>query len=200
MEPDSNTVPDTVSTEGRSFIKALEGGFRASAYLDEGSFGNATIGYGHLIRPGESFSGDVIDEDLAQRLFIDDLQPAEDLLNEKIAGLGLNWITQNQYDALASWIFNAGAGAEVSGSDIWKALSRTPPDWSWAVKTLNMWIHAGKKGHESWHVVPGLVNRRIDETIFFLKSFPGKDAIAILEGAGVLRLAAARHPHLSSMF
>lgn len=181
----SAITPNSVSEAGILFIKTMEGGFQAKPYLDEGSSGNRTVGYGHLIRPGEEFPTSGIDEKRAEEIFCDDLQQVVSFLNSKVSSLNLEWISQNQYDALASWIFNAGTGEAVNGSDVWKALSASPPDWSWAIKTLNMWIHAGKKGEKSWHVVPGLKRRRLDETILFLEHFPRELARQILQDAGI---------------
>jgi len=177
----------TVSEEGMSFIKNKEGGFQANPYLDEGSSGNPTIGFGHLIRSGEEFPPEGIDEKRAQELFMKDLQPVINLLNQKIESLGLHWMTQDQYDALASWLFNVGTGDEATGSDVWEALSASPPNWLLAIRTLNMWIHAGVRGTKSWHVVPGLVNRRYEESILFLRGFPAVDVRVILQEAGISR-------------
>ena len=51
-----------VTQEGLDLIKRLEG-FRLEPYLDAARL--ATVGYGHLVRPGEEF-GERITEDTAE--------------------------------------------------------------------------------------------------------------------------------------
>jgi lysozyme len=77
--------------------------FRARAYDD--GVGNKTIGYGHMIRRGESFAGGIT-EAKARELFEHDVS--------SIAHRALDSVTvpltQNQVDALGSFIFNVGPG------------------------------------------------------------------------------------------
>ena len=64
----------------------------------------ATIGYGHLIKPGEDFRNG-IDEDAATEILRDDLKHAERAVcNTITVNLG-----QNQFDALVMLCFNIGA-------------------------------------------------------------------------------------------
>lgn len=70
---------------------------------DDGA-GNLTIGYGHLIRKGERFSG--ITEAQAETLFKSDV---ERVVNPALDRITIN-LTQNQVDALGSFIFNVGTG------------------------------------------------------------------------------------------
>ena len=64
----------------------------------------ATIGYGHLIKPGEDFR-DGIDEDTATELLRADLGYAERAVCNAIT---VN-LRQNQFDALVMLCFNIGA-------------------------------------------------------------------------------------------
>lgn len=64
----------------------------------------ATIGYGHLIKPGEDFL-DGIDEDVATKLLRADLGFAECAVCNAITAV----LRQNQFDALVMLCFNIGA-------------------------------------------------------------------------------------------
>ena len=64
----------------------------------------ATIGYGHLIKPGEDFRGG-IDENAATELLRADLAITERAVNGAITAN----VRQNQFDALVMLCFNIGA-------------------------------------------------------------------------------------------
>jgi lysozyme len=85
------------SNKGIELIKHFEG-LRLNAYRD--SRGTWTIGYGHT---GGVKSGDVITEREADELLARDLETAEDAVNEQNLSL-----SQNQFDALVSFVFNVG--------------------------------------------------------------------------------------------
>ena len=72
---------------------------------DDGA-GNLTIGYGHLIRQGENYSAGIT-EAAADTLFRQDV---ERLVNPALDRITID-LTQNQVDALGSFIFNVGTGA-----------------------------------------------------------------------------------------
>ena len=91
------------SKSGVNLIKSYEG-LRLNAYKD--SAGKMTIGYGHLILPFEHLESG-IKESRAERLLILDLAVAEDAINRMVHAP----LTQNQFDALVSLIFNIGIGA-----------------------------------------------------------------------------------------
>jgi len=78
-------------------------GFFARVY-DDGA-GNQTIGYGHMLQPGESFARGLT-EPKARDLLAQDVarivNPALDRVTTPL--------TQNQVDALASFIYNVGPG------------------------------------------------------------------------------------------
>lgn len=89
------------SQRGKDLITEFEG-LRLERYKD--SAGLWTIGVGHLIRHDENFIQ--ISPEKAQELLANDLKTVEDCLNSQ----GLN-LTENQFSALASFIFNVGCGA-----------------------------------------------------------------------------------------
>lgn len=91
-----------ISQQGYQITETFEG-YVPFVYKDVG--GQATIGYGHLIRPGEHFDQPLVP---AQ---------AEDVLkgDESIAAVAVNrYVTQpmlpGQFDALCDFTFNLGAG------------------------------------------------------------------------------------------
>ena len=90
-----------ISPRGLERIREKEA-FIPRVYDD--GVGNKTIGYGHMLRPGESYNG--ISQAEAQGLFAKDVarivDPALDAITTPL--------TQNQIDALGSFIFNVGPG------------------------------------------------------------------------------------------
>lgn len=86
-------------------ISPLSEGFRASRYLD--TSGLWTIGYGHLIKAGEPYNAStVLTREQAYQIFLDDLRYHSAQISAVTVPL-----TQHQYDALASFGFNAGPAA-----------------------------------------------------------------------------------------
>lgn len=83
-------------------------GCRLQVYLD--SAGLPTIGIGHLIRPGESFTS--ITQEQAEDLLRQDMQQAV----RSVLRLINRPLTDNQYAALLSFTFNAGGGALQSST------------------------------------------------------------------------------------
>ena len=76
---------------------------------DDGA-GNATIGYGHLVRPNERFPVRITEPE-AIRLFEKDV---ERVVNGSLDKIKVQ-LTQNQIDAIGSFIFNVGPGAFEKG-------------------------------------------------------------------------------------
>ena len=98
----SNTYD--ISESGINFIADYED-FYAKPYrgLD---YQNETIGYGHVIRSGESFTS--LTQDGAKALLRKDLSSFVSIVNGFICGLDLS---QNQFDALISFSYNCGVTA-----------------------------------------------------------------------------------------
>ena len=94
------------SDEGIALIKRWEG-LRTSAYDDNGAAagGTWTIGYGHMLRPEESFPGGIT-EAQARELFEKDVAR---IVNPALERIKVP-LTQNQIDALGSFIYNVGQG------------------------------------------------------------------------------------------
>lgn len=138
------------SNKGIELIKKHEG-LRLKAYLCPA--GKWTIGYGHTkdVKPGQ-----VITEEEAERLLRDDLAIAENEINRH--NLDIN---QNQFDALASFVYNVGVG-NFRTSTLLKKIKANPNDESIADE-FRRWVYSnGKK-------LPGLVKRREEEAELYFK-------------------------------
>lgn len=97
-----------MSSNGLSFTKAWET-FRASPYFateEERRQNKRTIGYGHVIKPGEKF-GTSITEAQATELLRKDLAWAEAAVNKWAHAS----ITQAYFDALVDHVINNGSGS-----------------------------------------------------------------------------------------
>lgn len=91
-----------ISLDGLEAIKRHEA-FAPTPYQDQA--GHWTIGYGHKIKAGESFTA--ITEGGALELLAADVRVAEDAVNSVVKVP----LTQAQFDALVSFAFNVGAAA-----------------------------------------------------------------------------------------
>ncbi|MDD2900835.1 MAG: glycoside hydrolase family protein [Syntrophales bacterium] len=130
------------SRRGLEFIKNEEG---CVLHVYRDPAGYPTIGVGHLIKPGEAF--DTITEEEALQLLARDLAVAENAVNQMVRVP----LTQNQFEALVSFVFNVGSG-NFQKSTLLKLLNQGRYD---AVPgELAKWRKAGGQ------VLPGLVARR----------------------------------------
>ena len=120
-----------LSTEGLDLVKRSEG-FRDRIYRDAAGF--PTIGYGHLVRPDESFPIGVT-ESQAAAILATDVQQAE----QAVARLVKVALTQGQFDALVDFCFNLGAG-RLAGSTLLRELNAGHHDT--AAQQLLSWDHA----------------------------------------------------------
>ena len=139
-----------VSDDGRKFIETHEG-CRLRAYQD--GAGVWTIGYGHT---NGVYMGQVITQDVADQFLKDDLATVE----SAIARLVFVDLNQNQYDAIADFIFNIGGGA-FGASTLLRLLNQQ--DYAGAAEQFGRWVHDA-----AGNVEPGLVTRRADEKALFL--------------------------------
>lgn len=143
-----------ISPNGIAFITKYEG-VKLNIYLD--SVGKPTVGVGHLLT----------DDDKSTGKFLNGIteQQAEDLLHSDLAHVistinALNIsLTQNEFDALSSLIFNIGVG-NFASSTIKRCL--LAGDFQAAADALLMWSKAGGQ------TVEGLLTRRNDERTLFL--------------------------------
>jgi lysozyme len=91
-----------ISQNGLDLIKQHES-FSPVIYICPA--GKPTIGFGHVVLPGESFTR--ITEAEALELLRKDVAIAENCINQNVKAL----LSQDQFDALASLVFNIGIGA-----------------------------------------------------------------------------------------
>lgn len=102
----------SVTNQLVSFIADYEGGMSPDGrfYKYKDPAGNWTIGYGHLILPGESFSDKGLSKDEALTLLKNDLNNTySKAVNDFAVREGVV-LTQRQFDALVSFAFNLGTG------------------------------------------------------------------------------------------
>ena len=110
----------------------------------------ATIGYGHLIKSGENFTGG-IDENVATEILRADIAGAERAVRANITVP----LTQNQYDALVIFAYNIGAN-NFANSTVVKYINN-PKFQSVQYPTLESawmaWIKSGGR------IMSGVVHR-----------------------------------------
>lgn len=90
-----------VSDQLLSTITEPDEAYREFPYDD--GYGNMTVGYGHLILPGEDFSAGISQPD-AVVLLRADMAKAEQIVHNEV-GVPLN---QGEFDALCDAVFNMG--------------------------------------------------------------------------------------------
>jgi len=138
------------SKNGIDLIKKYEG-CKLNAYLCPAKIW--TIGYGHTKNVK---AGDKITQEIAEQLLINDLQEPENAINAYCQ----HALTQNQFDALVSFVFNLGSGAFKS-STLLKRINANMMQL--ASLEFCKWNKAGGK------VLDGLTKRRAEEKSLFLK-------------------------------
>lgn len=138
-----------LSNKGKEAIKEYEG-VRLRAYLDSG--GVVTIGVGHT-SPGLSL-GMLATPAQVDTWLTEDVAEAEDAVNRlvKVA------LTQNQFDALVSFVFNLGEG-QFGKSTLLRKLNAS--DYDGAQAEFKRWVYDNGK------IQPGLVKRRYAESEYF---------------------------------
>lgn len=142
-----------ISDKGLKFISSWEGEV-LHIYLDV--VGIPTVGVGHVVLPGEDFTGGITHQE-AIDLLRKDVAKCEKVLNDtEVVKVTL---TQNQFDSLCSWLFNVGTGALARSTTLAKL---NQGDVTGAASGLLLWVKAGG------HVNQGLLNRRKAERQVFL--------------------------------
>jgi GH24 family phage-related lysozyme (muramidase) len=148
-------VPEAarLSDRGLDMLKSFEG-LRLDAYVD--SVGVQTIGYGHT---GDVQAGDRITQQQAEQLLQKDTAWAEEAVADNVDVP----LTQDQFDALASFTYNVGEGA-FENSTLLKKLNAG--DYEGAEAEFGRWTHGDGQQIE------GLVNRREAEAALFGSEAP----------------------------
>lgn len=143
------------SKAGLDLIKQFES-FRAAPYLC--SAGVPTIGYGTTVYPN-GIKVKLSDQKITQQLAETFLQHHVNAIEKDVSRLVKVTLSQNQFDALMSFVYNVGLGA-FRDSTLLKLLNAGDIDG--ASKQFERWNKANGK------IVDGLTNRRNAEKALFL--------------------------------
>jgi len=155
VEPNKPVSPTSLSQEGIDFIKGTED-FSPVPYLDYKGY---SIGYGHLIEAGETYT--TITRAEGEEIFKKDLRENEEAVNKYVVVP----LTQGQYDVLCSFVHNFG-GDSLRDSTLLKKLNKK--DYQGAADQLPRWVHVTEDGVK--RVKKGLVTRRHNERKRFLSN------------------------------
>lgn len=132
---------------------AFEGGMQLQMYQD--SAGYDTIGVGHLVMDSErELFANGITEETGRRLLREDMEEAQDAVHRLVQV----HLSDNQKDALISFIFNVGVGA-FRRSTLLRKLNTG--DYAAVPSELMRWTKAGGKENR------GLKRRRRVEAALF---------------------------------
>lgn len=149
--------PSAMRLQDIEMIKEHEG-LRLNAYLPTKN-DVWTIGYGHT---KTAHKGMIITQERAEQLLREDIKWVEKAIRENVKVP----LTQNQYDALGSLIYNIGAGA-FSKSTLLSRLNNG--DYVGAANQFLVWNKQTNRKTGVKEVLPGLVRRRKAERELFLK-------------------------------
>lgn len=142
----------SVSDNGINFIENQES-FSSVPYRGV-DYQNETIGFGHVIKPGENFTSLTLDE--GNLLLREDLKTYEKSVHDEFKDVPLN---QNQYDALVSLCYNLGP-------NIWSKINLTTDIKSYAAADV-IQKDFESLDHVNGAEVAGLKNRRHREFLIF---------------------------------
>lgn len=165
--------PETVSNQAVDLIKTFEGYHKrlpdgtAAAYRCPA--GKWTIGWGST---DDVHRGMVVTEEEAEALLLKDISVAEDAVRRQVKVP----LTQVQYDALVSWVFNLGEGNLASSTMLRKL---NAGDYASVPAEMARWNKARVDGQLK--VLSGLTRRRAAEGALFVMDTPFPD-----EGGDIL--------------
>ena len=134
--------------KGLELIKHFEG-CELTAYKCPA--GVWTIGYGHT---KDVVEGMTISKEEAEQMLVDELHEYENYINEYVNVA----LSQNQFDALVSWVYNLGP-ANLKASTMLKVLNSGK--YEDVPAQIKRWNKAGGK------VLEGLIRRREAEACLF---------------------------------
>lgn len=144
--------PDVALEFIAEFEQGPKGGPALQAYLCPA--GVWTIGFGHT---KNVHKGDTITRNEAYDLLTKDLVQTQ----EELAAIVKVPVTENQFIALMSWLFNLGLTPAVRRSTLLRKLNAE--DYEGVAEEFPKWRKSAGQ------VLPGLVNRRTEEKKIFLK-------------------------------
>jgi lysozyme len=137
-----------ISAEGLGLIKKFEGCVLDAYKCPAGVW---TIGYGHTkdVQPGDSWS-----QSHAEHMLEVELEEYESYIKDLVK---VN-LSQNQFDALVSWVYNLGP-ANLKASTLLKVLNAG--EYDEVPAQIKRWNKAGGQ------VLDGLIRRREAESLLF---------------------------------
>lgn len=142
-----------LSDDGEELIIRFEG-FSSKPYICPAGY--LTVGYGHLVKPGEDFSLGISQAE-AHGLLERDVQGSCNAVNRLVTVP----LEQCQFDALVSFVYNLGSGS-FQRSTLRQKLNRE--DYESAANEFSKWVYArGVK-------LAGLVLRREAERRMFVSA------------------------------
>jgi lysozyme len=145
-----------ISERGLQLIREFEG-LRLKAYPDPASGGDPwTIGYGRAHGVAE---GDTCTQEQAEQWLRQDAEDASRAVLRHVVPM----LTQNQLDALTSFVFNLGEG-NFAGSSLLRKINAH--DFDGAAREFGRWNHAAGKEFA------GLTRRREQEAALFTLEKP----------------------------
>lgn len=151
-----------VSNEAQQLIKRWEG-LRLKPYRD--AAGYWTVGFGHLLsRDKNANPGPTITMEQAEAYFQKDLARAA----KSVSNLIKAPLTDGQYGALVSFVFNLGGG-NLEISTLRKKVNANPSDPSIEAEFLK-WINVRRQGKLT--PLQGLRNRRREEAALYFQASP----------------------------
>lgn len=133
--------------------------FRPRPYRD--AVGVLTIGFGHVVRPGEGI-GDRLTVDQAYELLARDVAPRRERVEALFGGSRSVFLSKHEIDALTSFEFNTGKLEESTLRQRLLSGSRLG-----ASEEFGKWVY-GTDGQGNKVKLDGLANRRAIECIWFL--------------------------------
>lgn len=147
------------SAKGAAFVATFEG-FVPTAYDDPG--GNCTIGFGYLIHLGGCTATDrahwgTISRSRGLTLLRSDAAYAASGIRARLAGTALS---QGEFDALVSFVYNIGLGG-FDSSSVKRDLVSRPPLYGAVPDHLKLWVYSGGQ------FLCGLYRRRVNEGHLF---------------------------------
>lgn len=147
-----------LSTAGLDKLKKEEG-FSPVPYRDAQGF---SIGYGHYILPHEKDTLKNVTEEQARELLHKDTAIAANAVKRLVKVP----LTQNQFDALVSFVYNVGVGA-FSKSNLLRQLNSK--NYAAAAQQFPVWNKMTTPGGEKV-VIAALVKRRAHEQELFMSA------------------------------
>lgn len=149
----NDSKDDEVCQAAKSLIVEYEG-MRLKVYDDGAGF--PTVGIGHKVRPEDNLKiGDEITQEQCETLFEKDIAHAAAIVDELVT---VN-LTDNQFGALTSFVFNLGRNS-FERSTLLKLVNSG--DDKAAAGQFDRWIFAGAE------IMNGLIARRQAESALFL--------------------------------